>query len=120
VLRIPQDTTPDSHNILWGDAQGQLLVNILQLQGAIDQAQLWRGQSTTMRLQIVGWGQPLPLVVVNRTPTVIDVEGGVRQVIQTPGGAVNVVTRNVRGIRRGDFQIDDSLDYPACGLEGGK
>ncbi len=120
VLKIPPDVTAGSHDILWGDAEGRLIVGVLQLQGTIDQAQLWRGQSTTMRLQIVGSSDPLPLVVMNRTPTVIDVEGGVRQVLPTPGGAVNAVTRNVRGIHRGDFQIDYSLDYPACGLDGGK
>jgi hypothetical protein len=115
VLRVPGDATPGRHTIRWGDGAGEWQFGVLQLQGSIDQNELWRGQSTLMRLRIVGSDQKLPLVVLNRTPSIITVEGGAQQVITTPGGADNAVSRNVTGIRRGDFQIDYRLDHPVCG-----
>jgi hypothetical protein len=118
VVRVPPDTPPGPHVITWkagGDATGRLQIGVLQLEGTIDQNQLWRGQSTTMRLRIVGSDQPLPLTIINRTPSTIEIEGGERQVVTTPGGADNAVTRQVRGIMKGDFAIDYSLDQPPCG-----
>jgi len=118
VVRIPADTRPGQRFINWkqgGASTGRLQLVVLQLEGAIDQNQLWRGQSTTMRLRIVGSDQALPLNIINRTPSVIQIEGGERQVISTSGGADNVVTRQVRGIMKGNFTIDYSLDQPPCG-----
>ena len=45
----------------------------------------------------------------------IAVEGGVRQQVTTPGGGANAVTRSVRGIMKGNFDIGYSLDQPVCG-----
>jgi hypothetical protein len=115
VVRIPNDATPGPHSLTWQGVPGQLSIRILSVQGSIDQNQLWRGQSTTMRLQILGSDQPIPLKIVNRTPTTIDVEGGVEQTIPSSGGQVNVVNRQVKGIMKGDFTIDYSVDQPPCG-----
>lgn len=115
VVRIPNDATPGPHSLTWQGVPGQLSIRILSVQGSIDQNQLWRGQSTTMRLQILGSDQPIPLKIVNRTPTTIQVEGGESQVLQTSGGPVNVVNRQVKGILKGDFTIDYSVDQPPCG-----
>jgi hypothetical protein len=115
VVRVPDNATPGPHVITWAGVTGQLQIQILSVQGSIDQNRLWRGQSTTMRLQILGSDQPIPLKIVNRTPATIDVEGGVDQVISSSGGPVNVVTRQVKGIMKGDFTIDYSVDQPSCG-----
>jgi hypothetical protein len=90
---------------------------ILGLLGTIDQNQLWKGQSTTMRLQILGSDIALPIEIINRTPGVIDVEGGVRHVALTAGGSSNAVTRNVRGIQKGNFTINYRLTNEACGFD---
>jgi hypothetical protein len=90
---------------------------ILGLLGTIDQNQLWKGQSTTMRLQILGTDIALPIEIINRTPGVIDVEGGVRHVALTAGGSSNAVTRNVRGIQKGNFTINYRLTNEACGFD---
>ena len=115
VVRIPADTTPGPHELGWTGVPGQLNIRILQVQGSIDQKELWRGQSTTMRLQILGSDEQIPLKIVNGTPATITVEGGNEQVISTSGGAINVVNRQVKGIMKGDFTIDYSVDQPPCG-----
>jgi hypothetical protein len=115
VVRIPADVTPGEHTLTFSSVPGQLTVRILQVQGTIDRDRLWRGQSTTMRLQILGSDAPIPLKIVNRTPATIQIEGGDTQVIPTSGGAVNAVTRSVKGIMKGDFTIDFSVDQPPCG-----
>jgi hypothetical protein len=115
VVRIPADVTPGEHTLTFSGVPGQLTLRILQVQGTIDKDRLWKGQSTTMRLQILGSDQPIPLKIFNRTPATIQVEGGDAQTIPTSGGPVNVVTRSVKGIMKGDFTIDFSVDQPACG-----
>ncbi|MGE0456006.1 MAG: hypothetical protein AB7Q30_20915 [Vicinamibacteria bacterium] len=118
-LRIPDGVKPGAHFIRWHPALGiggePVPLRVLQLQGSIDQNELWKGQSTTMRLGILGSDRPVQLNVVNHTPGVIDVQGGARQVVTTSGGADNAATRQVRGIMRGNFNISYSLDQPACG-----
>jgi len=121
ALAIPPSVAPGQYFVTFASpggskAAGRLGLQVLGLQGTIDQNQLWRGQSTMMRLDIKGSDAQLPLEVLNRTPSVIDVEGGVRQTIVTPGGPLNGVARSVRGIRKGDFAIDYTLALPPCGL----
>ena len=122
LLPIPADVMPGAHRIEWRmpfapdtSRLQALTLGVLQLQGAIDQNQLWTGQSTTMRLLVVGTDKPTALNIVNRTPGVIAVEGGVRQQVTTPGSEANAVTRSVRGIMKGNFDIGYSLDQPVCG-----
>jgi hypothetical protein len=120
VLWIPVDTPAGSHTIGWADSgngggEGSVTLGVLQLEGAIDQNELWRGQSTTLRLRILGSDRQLPLVVTNKTPGVISIDGGAAQTIQTPGGVDNAVTRSVVGVRRGNFKIEYSLSHPGCG-----
>jgi hypothetical protein len=118
VLRVPPETRPGPHVITWKageSATGRLQFGVLQLEGTIDQNELWKGQATTMRLRIIGSDQPLPLNIINRTPATIEIDGGERQVVSTSGGPDNAVTRQVRGIMKGDFTIDYRLDQPPCG-----
>lgn len=112
---IPADTTPGPHTLTSPNGTGTVTVGVLGVQGSIDTNDLWRGQSTMMRLRIIGTDQPLPLSVLNRSPKIVDVQGGPYQVVTSPGGADNAVTRSVRGIRRGDFNITYSLTLKGCG-----
>lgn len=121
-LWISDKTEPGPHEIRWSTglegAGGTATFRVLGLQGSIDQNLLWRGQSTTMRLQLIGTEEPLPLQIINRTPAIINVEGGVSQTVTSSGGAANGLQRNVRGIKRGDFAIDYELVDDSCGLGG--
>lgn len=38
------------------------------------------------------------------------------QVITSPGGVENAITRSVKGIRKGDLNIEYTLNLPACGV----
>jgi hypothetical protein len=67
-----------------------------------------------MRLRVVGTEDSLPLKIVNRTPGVIDIEGKVTHIVNTAGGADNFVTKNVRGIHKGNFNIEYSLNQDLC------
>jgi hypothetical protein len=68
--------------------------------------------------ELAPWGIS-PTTILNRTPGIIDLEGGTYQVLQTPGGLENAVTRSVRGIQRGNFAITYSVHTPGCGRPGG-
>jgi hypothetical protein len=68
-----------------------------------------------MRLRVLGTDKQFPLAVLNRSPDVIGLDGGVRQVVTTPGGADNAVTRGVHGIHRGNFTIVYSVNAAGCG-----
>ena len=79
---------------------------MLAVEGPIDQNELWKGQSTTMRLPVVGSEERLPLRIVNKTPATIAIDGGVNQLVDSAGGADNALTRSVRGIMKGNFNIE--------------
>ena len=118
VVHVEADTKPGPRTIGWNNmagAIGELPIIVLGLEGTIDRDKLMRGESTTMRLRILGGAQRIALRIVNQTPSIIQVEGGDSQVVTTSGGFDNVVTREVRGIRKGNFAIDYSLDQPPCG-----
>jgi len=115
MLGIPDGTTPGPHTISDPNGSSRITVGILTVEGTIDQNELWKGDSTTMRLRVVGTDQRLPLGVLNRTPATIDIEGGVRQTVTTAGGKDNVITRKVKGIHRGDFSILYSVNTADCG-----
>ena len=87
---------------------------LLEVQGTIDQNALFTGQGTTLRLRIIGSEERLPIELTNKTPQIIDMEGGVTQVIQSSGGANNTVERRVKGTMRGNFNIVYKLALPPC------
>lgn len=118
VFRLPPDTTPGPHTIEFKGAglSGTHRIGVLAVEGSIDQSELWKGQSTTMRLRVLGSDERLPLEITNKTPTTITIDGGVSQVVQSPGGTDNAITRSVRGIHKGNFNIEYKLNLPACGV----
>jgi hypothetical protein len=119
MLGIPADTTPGVHTVSVPGSATSITIGVITMEGSLDQTKLWRGESTTMRLRVVGTTEPFPLTVLNRTPGIIELEGGAYQVLTTPGGADNAITRNVRGIQRGDFAIVYSVNSPGCGVPRG-
>jgi len=115
MLGIPDGTTPGPHTISDPSGSSSITVGILTVEGSIDQNKLWKGESTTMRLRVVGTDQKLPLGVLNQKPSIIDIDGGVKQTVVTAGGQNNIVTRGVKGIHRGDFSILYSVSTAGCG-----
>ena len=115
-LSIPPDVTPGPNTISYGSSTFPFTA--LGMNGSIDQNELWTGQSTTMRLEVLGTDLSLPVEVVNRTPGVITVEGGERQVINSPGGSPNAMMRSVQGISKGDFTINYRLMNASCDATG--
>ena len=113
MLGIPDKTSPGTHTI--SNGVSKVSFTVLTVEGSLDQNKLWRGESTTMRLRVLGTDRPFPLSIVNRTPGVISISGGEYQVVTTPGGADNAVTRSVTGIQKGNFSIVYSVNAPGCG-----
>ncbi len=120
TMYLSPDLAPGEHTLTYTNKRGtksSVKFNVLEVKGAVDQDKLWTGQSTTMRLQIIGTQNKLPIEVENKTPDIIRLTGGDKQVIDTSGGATNLITRGVRGIQRGDFTINYKLDIPPCPCE---
>ncbi|MEZ5344661.1 MAG: hypothetical protein R2681_03800 [Pyrinomonadaceae bacterium] len=117
---IPEGTAPGLHKIGYTDPDDDRYIldeidfRVLKLNGAIDQSALLRGESTTMRLQILGTEDKLPLRITNKTPKIIDITGGVMQTTPTSGGSDNKIERQVKGISPGNFAIDYSVDSAPC------
>jgi len=118
IVNIPEGTAPGDHTIKWtagfGQPTQQVTFVVLAVIGSIDQNKLWTGQSTTLRFQILGTREKLPIEITNETPEIITVEGGTKQVITTSGGEENTLTREVRGTKRGNFSITYKLDESPC------
>lgn len=114
MLGIPDGTTPGAHTVTLPGGSSSVTIGVITMQGSIDQNRLWRGESTTMRLRVVGTEERFPITILNRTPGIIDMEGGEYQSISTPGGADNAITRNVRGIQKGNFTIHYSVASKGC------
>ena len=90
----------------------------LAVSGQIDSERILRGDSTPMRLTIDGSPDPIALRIENLTPGIIDIEGGVDQTLESAGGSPNTLTRQVRGLTRGDFNVRWTLAAPACPCSG--
>lgn len=118
MLRVLEGAPPGKHTISVdpGPPHGKVEVEFIamRLNGSIDKNKLLRGESTQMRLEVLGTGEPVDIQVVNRTPTIIDLEGGVSQVVRTSGGTANAGERTVRGLVPGDFRITYKADGPTC------
>ena len=87
---------------------------LLDVKGAIDRNKLFTGEGTTLRLEILGTKEQLPIELTNKTPQIIDMEGGPSQVVKSSGGAPNIIERQVKGTMRGNFDIVYRLALPPC------
>ena len=127
----PETLAPGKHVITWDVAGFDSLFNpmrsgpkpsakerveflVLTMQASIDRNKLFTGDGTTMRMRIIGTEEKLHIKLLNKTPSIIDLEGGVEQVAITTGGSDNKLERRVKGIHRGNFDIEYSLALPPC------
>jgi hypothetical protein len=92
----------------------RVATQVIQIQGSLDSSKLLRGESTPMRLRVVGTTQPVELRIQNLTPSIIQIEGGDDQVLETSGGEDNAVERTVRGLTKGQFDIRWTFPGPRC------
>lgn len=118
-FRIPESVPPGPQRIAGpmsaGFAQGSgVEIEVLRLEGSIDQEVLRSGQSTPMEIRIVGTDDGLELRLTNETPQIIAIEGGEDGVVRTSGGTENTVARTVRGLRPGDFDITYGVADDPC------
>ena len=93
---------------------GSARVEVLSLAGDVDRNELLRGQSTPLRLQILGTAEALEIRLKNTTPGIISMSGGDDQVVRTSGGASNIYQGTVRGLSPGDFNITYELTTGSC------
>jgi hypothetical protein len=126
VYRLPEGISPGEHAITARPDAGfephiDVEIVALRLSGSVDQELLMQGQSTPMQIWIEGSEEPLELLLVNKTPETISLEGGEEGVVVTSGGAENTVDRIVHGRSPGDFNITYEManDPCPCGPEGG-
>lgn len=118
-ILLPGDLQAGPH-VFTGDASfgfpssDRAEVLVLVIRGEIDQDELWKGQSTTMRLFIIGTQEPMSFRLKNKTPGIISLTNGDNQIVTTSGGSKNFVEEGVKGIHRGNFRIDYTLSTDPC------
>ncbi|MCI0412933.1 hypothetical protein L0222_09055 [bacterium] len=118
-LVVPAAMQPGRHLLTGNSAMGFTAADraeflVLGVVGEIDQDKLWKGQSTPMRLWVRGTEEPVELRITNHTPSIIQLEGGDKQLIMTSGGADNKIVRSVKGIHRGNFEVTYELAAEPC------
>lgn len=123
VFRLPEELPPGPYTVVGPPSAGfseedRARVEVLQAVGSIDQEELWRGESTTLRFQIRGTEEPLEIRLTNETPEIITMEGGADQVVATSGGAPNTLERQVTGHTVGNFRITYELEGESCPCAG--
>ena len=115
MVGIPADATAGEHTISTADGSSSVKVGVLTVEASLDQNSLWRGESTTLRLRVIGTDKQFPLSLLNRSPSIVVLDGGVSQRLMTAGGLDNAINRGVRGIQRGNFSIEYTVNEPGCG-----
>lgn len=113
-FRLPDEIAAGPHTIASSSAEGSTSIEVLELVGQIDQAELLRGQSTPIHITILGTRDALPLHLVNHAPDSISLDGGDDQVITTSGGDTNTWTGRVQGNRPGNFHLTYELAASRC------
>lgn len=119
TFTVPDELAPGGYVVRGDAAAGYGAADLVEgvavrLDGEIDQEKLWRGEATSMRLQVLGTRERLAIELRNDTPGIVSLEGGERQVATSSGGARNEIVRRVRGVKRGDFEISWHLAFAAC------
>lgn len=75
-----------------------------------------RAGLTHLHIQVDGTRSPVAVELINRTPGVVEIEGGVVQVVHSSGGPHNHLERELATLRAGDFQIRYRLGDRPCPL----
>lgn len=118
-VRLPADLSLGKHVLAGSPAAGfgpedRCELEVVEIQASLDQDKLFRGQGTDLELRVTGTREPVKIRLQNHTPQGISVEGGDDQVVETSGGRRNRVTRRVRGLERGQFEINWTLLGTEC------
>ncbi len=116
-LQTPADRVGPSPVQAQGFA-GEAATDLLRVRAELDQEHLFSGQSTPLRIIVEGTERAIALRMTNGTPQIIELEGGNQQNTETSGGALNTVTRQVRGLVRGSFQLGWEVRPPSCPCTG--
>ena len=120
---MPAGSTPGRY-FLSGPAEAgfapscRAITQLIEIQGTLDSNRLLRGETTPMRLSIVGTADSVPLRIRNLSPAIISIEGGDEQTASSSGGGTNVVERQVRAIQRGSFNVEWVPATPQCPCAG--
>jgi hypothetical protein len=107
-------------------ATGDVSFRALRIDLSAPKTSLLKGEKTELHVQVSGLDgitQPVPVRLVNESPSVVKLEGGETQTIvidpgRTSGAGVFSADRTVTGSRRGGFAIDASVPVtmPATAL----
>lgn len=95
-------------------AQEKVEFVILDVKPSMVRRVLEVGDEAQMQLIIIGTDEKLPIRLTNKTPGIIQLEGGDLQTAMTSGGSPNILTRTVKGNLEGEFDIEYVLDLPPC------
>jgi len=125
TFRVPDGAAPGLHVVRGMPEAGYspseaVVTTLLELVSEIDQKAMLSGQWTRAKFRVRGTSSPLLLRIVNRTPRIVELEGGEVQSFRTSGGADNTVSRRVHALMRGDFTIDVELTGDACPCAGAR
>ena len=122
-FQLPPDLAPGPLNLVGqesagygaSDTAGSQLIGV---GGDVDKNKLLRGESTPLRLWMVGTDEPLSLRLWNTTPTIISLVGGEDQIVTTSGGSPNEVVKTVNAVSPGDFVLHYALTLscPCAGV----
>ncbi len=107
------DVAPGRHAVSL-DGGDRLEFTVIRVNASLDTSELWRAESTQLRIGVEGADEPLSFRIANQTPAIVTLEPVAYQVAETSGGSPNRLERRVRGVRRGQFQIDYQLAGSEC------
>lgn len=125
LLPLPASTPPGPHSysgsLAAGYSEGDVVVtSVLTVAGRIDTAALKRGEGTEISLLVNGTKEPVPILLVNNSPRVININNQPRQTLLTSGGARNELKAWVQSVGSGDFAIDYSIEGDRCPCMSGR
>ncbi len=116
TVRLPSELSPGTHVISGAGIRGSANITILEVGGSVNQDLLHNGQSTPIRLWVLGTDEPVDLRLTNHTPGVVSLRGGNDQVVTTSGGSGNENAWEgvLDAISPGDFKLDYELTVGGC------
>ena len=99
-----------------GRSPGPFPIRLVTLELILDQPRLAAGERASLRVRAVGTDEPLVIEARNLTPGVVRLVDGEVQRVTTRGGAENVASLRVEGVRPGDYSVSLRLIRSASGL----
>lgn len=99
-----------------GRSPGPLPMRLVALDLIFDQPRLTAGERGTLRVRAVGTDERLVIETRNLTPGIVRLVEGDVQRVTTLGGAENVATVKVEGVKPGDYSVSLRLIRAVSGL----